>query len=177
MKELTLWKFILNNLRKKQPVIFSGHITSSDGGSTYFGNVVATGAINKTGTFVMPTQVLGMALHCTFILTFPDGTITIRLNCNMVTFNGQWQVLDGTGAYQNLKGNGSLIMPNNDDENFENGNKRNRTDPGPEHSESDFSEAIMAAASSTEWLQINLPLSTVGQYIGTCVRTFLSSSV
>ena len=59
---------------------------------------------------------------------------------------------------------------NNEDENFENGNKRNRTDPGPEHSESDFSEAIMAAASSTEWLQINLPLSTVGQYIGTYVR-------
>ena len=66
---------------------------------------------------------------------------------------------------------------NNEDENFENGNKRNRTDPGPEHSESDFSEAIMAAASSTEWLQINLPLSTVGQYIGTYVRTLLSSSV
>ena len=57
-----------------------------------------------------------MALHCIFLITFPNGTITIRMNCNMVTFNGVWQVLDGTGAYSNLKGNGSLIMPNDNDE-------------------------------------------------------------
>jgi hypothetical protein len=101
---------------KKQPVNFFGHITSSDGGSTYYGTVVATGAINETGTFVMPTQVLGMALHCTFILTFSDGTISIRMNCNMVTFNGVWKVLSGTGAYRNLKGGGSLVMPNDLDE-------------------------------------------------------------
>jgi hypothetical protein len=101
---------------QKQPVNFFGHITSSDGGSTYYGTVVATGAINETGTFVMPTQAMGLALHCTFILTFPDGTITIRLNCNMVTFNGVWKILEGTGAYRNLQGGGSLTMPNDDDE-------------------------------------------------------------
>lgn len=85
-------------------------------GSTYFGTVTATGAFQAAGTYEMPTEVHGMALHCTFLITFPNGTITIRMNCNMVTFNGAWQVLKGTGAYSNLKGNGSLIMPNDDDE-------------------------------------------------------------
>jgi hypothetical protein len=101
---------------KGDPVVFSGSVTSSDGGSTYYGPVTATGAINASGTFVMPTEVHGMALHCIFVLTFPQGTITIRMNCNMVTSNGQWKVLDGTGAYQNLKGGGSLVMPNENDE-------------------------------------------------------------
>ena len=101
---------------KEDPVVFSGSVTSSDGGSTYYGPVTATGAINASGTFVMPAEVHGMALHCIFVLTFPQGTITIRMNCNMVTSNGQWNVLDGTGAYQNLKGGGSLVMPNENDE-------------------------------------------------------------
>ena len=85
-------------------------------GSTYFGTVIISGAFNAVGTYEMPTQVHGMALHCTFNLTFPNGTITIRMNCNMVTFDGVWKVLDGTGAYSNLKGEGSLVMPNDDDE-------------------------------------------------------------
>ena len=85
-------------------------------GSTFFGTVTTTGAFEAEGTYEMPTEVLGNALHCTFLLTFPNGTITIRMNCNLVTFNGVWKVLGGTGAYANLKGNGSLIMPNDDDE-------------------------------------------------------------
>ena len=97
------------------PITFFGSITGG-AGTTYTGIVQATGGINASGTFVMPTELLGMALHCVFILTFPSGTITIRMNCNMTTLNGQWQIIDGTGAYQNLKGGGSLIMPNDTDE-------------------------------------------------------------
>ena len=85
-------------------------------GSTYYGTVEASGAINATGTYVMPAQLLGNALHCVFELTFPTGTITIRLNCNMVTLKGQWQILYGSGDYQNLKGGGSLTMPGDDEE-------------------------------------------------------------
>ena len=85
-------------------------------GSTYFGTVTATGAFQAAGTYEMPTEAHGMALHCIFLITFPNGTITIRMNCNMVTFDGVWQVLNGTGAYSNLKGGGSLIMPNDNDE-------------------------------------------------------------
>jgi|GEM_PF-3451530 len=90
--------------------ILSSNTTSSDG-VTYVGNVQLTGAINASGTYVMPTEVLGMALHCTFILNLPQGTITIRMLCNMHTLNGRWTVLAGTGAYQNLEGGGSLTMP------------------------------------------------------------------
>ena len=90
--------------------ILSSNTTSSDG-VTYVGNVQLTGAINASGTYVMPTEVLGMALHCTFILNLPQGTITIRMLCNMQTLNGRWTVLGGTGAYQNLEGGGSLTMP------------------------------------------------------------------
>jgi len=90
--------------------------TTSVQGSTYFGPVTLSGAINASGTYVMPTEVHGMALHCIFVLTLPDGTITIRMNCNMVTFNGVWKILEGTGAYQNLKGGGPLVMPNDTDE-------------------------------------------------------------
>lgn len=93
-------------------VNFSSSGTSVEAdGTTYIGNVTATGAINAQGTYVMPTEVIGSALHCTFILSFPNGTITIRMNCNLVTFKGVWKVLGGTGIYQNLKGGGSLIMP------------------------------------------------------------------
>ena len=73
-------------------------------------------AINAYGTYVMPTQQMGMALHCLLVLSLPAGTISIRLNCNLVTFNGVWKILEGTGAYQNLTGGGSLVMPNDTDE-------------------------------------------------------------
>jgi hypothetical protein len=101
----------------KSPVNFDTHATGllSDG-STYVGTVQAGGAINKTGTYVMPTKVLGMALHCELIVTFPDGTLTIRMNCNMRTSNGRWKILEGTGAYADMKGQGSLVMPNDVDE-------------------------------------------------------------
>ena len=90
--------------------ILSSNTTSADG-VIYVGNVQLTGAINASGTYIMPTEVLGMALHCTFILNLPQGTITIRMLCNMHTLNGRWTVLAGTGAYQNLQGGGSLTMP------------------------------------------------------------------
>ncbi len=103
------------NFDGAQPItIFA--TTSSAQGTTYFGPVTLSGAINASGTYVMPTQLMGMALHCNFMLTLPDGTITIRMNCNMDTFNGVWKILEGTGAYQNLKGGGSLVMPNDTDE-------------------------------------------------------------
>jgi hypothetical protein len=113
---MSSFKTIPSASASKSPITISGSITSSDGGSTYFGDVTLTGGINASGSFVMPTEVLGMALHCTFVLSLPNGTITIRMNCNMVTFNGQWKILGGTDAYQNLKGGGSLVMPNDNDE-------------------------------------------------------------
>ena len=85
-------------------------------GTTFSGPVTVSGAFDAKGSYVMPTQQIGMALHCLMVLSLPDGTISIRLNCNLVTFNGVWKILEGTGAYQNLKGGGSLVMPNDTDE-------------------------------------------------------------
>lgn len=85
--------------------------------STSTGTVEVSGAFNATGTYEMQIAFLGNATHCNLVLTLPAaGTITIRMNCNLVTFNGVWQIIEGTGAYQNLKGNGSLVMPNDFDE-------------------------------------------------------------
>lgn len=85
--------------------------TQTNDDVNYFGDVELEGAINASGTYTMPTQVLGNALHCTFVLHLTNGDITIRMLCNMRTLNGRWTVLNGTGAYQNLRGGGSLTMP------------------------------------------------------------------
>ena len=106
-----------HSLLKKENVVFHTHATGVlHDGSTYVGTVMSEGAITQNGSYVMPTKVSGMALHCMLYLAFPDGTLTLRLNCNMVTFNGTWQLLEGTGAYANKKGQGSLVMPNDVDE-------------------------------------------------------------
>ncbi|MHC2993343.1 hypothetical protein OB13_17815, partial [Pontibacter sp. HJ8] len=67
----------------KLPVTFYTVATGAQG-TTYTGTVRVEGAINATGTYVMPTETLGQALHCTLIVTLPDGSITMRMNCNMV---------------------------------------------------------------------------------------------
>jgi hypothetical protein len=95
---------------KPVPVTFHTVATGSQG-SVYTGTVEVSGGITASGTYVMPTEVMGMALHCILTLNLPGGTITIRMNCNMVTFYGTWQITEGTGSYKTLKGNGSLVMP------------------------------------------------------------------
>ena len=101
----------VQNFNSGAPLLITSSNTTTSDNVNYVGNVQLVGAINASGTYIMPTEVFGMALHCTFILTLPQGTITIRMLCNMHTLNGRWTVLGGTGAYQNLKGGGSLFMP------------------------------------------------------------------
>jgi hypothetical protein len=93
-----------------EPVEFFTTITGVEG-TTYTGIVEATGGIQATGTYRMPTKSLGMALHCELTLYLPGGTIMIKMNCNMHTFRGRWQIEGGTGAYSRLSGNGPLVMP------------------------------------------------------------------
>lgn len=101
-------------LSDAEPVTVHATITGvEEDGTTYTGVVEVSGTIDASGTFVMPTKALGMALHCILEVDLPDGDITFRLNCNMKTLNGQWKVLNGTGAYQELEGGGSLVMINN----------------------------------------------------------------
>lgn len=101
-------------LSNAEPVTVHATLTGvEEDGTTYTGVVEFSGAIDASGTFVMPTKELGMALHCILEVDLPDGDITFRLNCNMKTLNGQWKVLEGSGAYQELQGGGSLVMINN----------------------------------------------------------------
>lgn len=95
---------------QKQYITFYTVATGSEG-TTYTGTVRAEGAINAEGTYVMPTKMMGQAMHCMLYVTLPNGTITMRMNCNMVTMNGRWKVLEGTGAYADLHGGGPLVMP------------------------------------------------------------------
>jgi hypothetical protein len=57
----------------------------------------------------------GVRAHCVVVLVTSDGTITIHQECVFTTNppQGRWEIVSGTGAYANLKGNGSLTMPPN----------------------------------------------------------------
>ena len=59
----------------------------------------------------------GIVFHCVVTLIASDGsgTIIIHQECELATaypYKGRWQIVSGTGAYANVKGNGSLTMPN-----------------------------------------------------------------
>jgi hypothetical protein len=76
------------------------------------GFFTSTGDPSTAGTFTMDFELVGMdSLHCSQTLTVPTvGTITIISDCSMTTNTGVWYVTEGTGAYANLEGEGSLIM-------------------------------------------------------------------
>lgn len=81
------------------------------------GAFIATGAIETSGTSIMNVVPLSkVAIHCSILLTDEHGTITIHQECNFATPipQGRWEIVSGTGAYANLRGNGSLTMPGNE---------------------------------------------------------------
>ena len=55
--------------------------------------------------------------HCTITLTDEHGTITIHEECHFASIphKGRWEIVNGTGAYANLRGNGSLTMSGPDE--------------------------------------------------------------
>lgn len=81
------------------------------------GTFTTTGALTISGTTTMEVgpNKNGNRAHCVVVLTPSDGsgTITIHQECEFATSipKGQWQIVSGTGAYADLKGNGSLTMP------------------------------------------------------------------
>ncbi len=78
--------------------------------TTTTGTFVATGAVVATGTTSMVININGMSVHCVDTLTSDAGTIVVHLDCNMHSMNGVWRVVSGTGAYADLKANGTLVM-------------------------------------------------------------------
>lgn len=54
--------------------------------------------------------------HCLYIFVAPAGTFIIRQECVFATplqGQGRWEIVSASGSYANLKGNGSALMPGN----------------------------------------------------------------
>ena len=87
---------------------------------TQTGTFTTSGALNISGDVIMVISLNanGTIAHCVLTLTAWNGTITIHQQCQFVTtpIKGRWEIASGTGAYWNLKGNGSLLMPGNDED-------------------------------------------------------------
>jgi len=76
-----------------------------------------SGAFETSGTVTMEVDFNSneRVVHCVYTFVAPEGTIIIREQCTMPPdpWQGRWEIVTGTGAYGNLKGNGSALMPGN----------------------------------------------------------------
>ncbi len=81
------------------------------------GTFTTTGALTISGPSTMHVGLNenGRRAHCVVTLIAPDGVIIIHQQCEFATSPpaGRWEIVSGTGAYANLRGNGSLTMPPN----------------------------------------------------------------
>lgn len=99
---------------KPTSVSITGHFDPS----TYpdeAGNFTTSGALTISGNATMHLDCRGARCHCVVTLIASDGsgTIIIDQQCEFATVpsKGRWEIVGGTGAYANLQGNGSLLMP------------------------------------------------------------------
>ena len=92
------------------------------------GTFVTTGALGTSGTVTMLSDFLFNAkgklvrAHCLYTYVFSNGsTLSAREECHFSTdpSEGRWEITGGTGAYANLKGEGSALMPNDATEEWE----------------------------------------------------------
>ena len=102
---------------KFESVTITMTFTSQDENGVWLGTFITTGSekLPPSGTCTMAAKGNGNSgtIHCDNILTAPGGTITIQSRCEFATdpSKGQWNIKSGTGDYADLKGNGSLLMP------------------------------------------------------------------
>jgi hypothetical protein len=83
------------------------------------GTFTTSGALEISGVATMHVglNANGTRAHCVVTLITSDGTIVIHQECQFATdpSKGRWEIVSGTGAYANLKGNGSLLMPDDEE--------------------------------------------------------------
>ena len=82
------------------------------------GTFITSGALTISGdtTMHIGPNYNGTRAHCVVTLIASDGTGTIIIHqqCEFATpypYRGRWEIVNGTGAYANLRGYGSLTMP------------------------------------------------------------------
>ncbi len=107
---------LLPGCKKEHPKVtdttFTLTITQYVNEITNTGYFTSSGDPTTSGTYSMDVHLAGTdSLHCSQTLVVATvGTITIISDCSMTTNTGTWYISKGTGAFANLKGNGSLIM-------------------------------------------------------------------
>ena len=83
------------------------------------GTFTTSGALTISGPATMHVDLNrnGTIAHCVVTLIAPNGNIIIDQQCQFATSppRGRWEIVSGTGAYANLNGNGSLLMPPNEE--------------------------------------------------------------
>ncbi|SRR5258706_15730436 len=82
------------------------------------GTFYTHGALEIAGTVTMEVDLNsnGNRVHCVYTFVAPEGTFIIHERCVYSTplqGQGRWEIVSGTGAYGNLQGNGSALMPGN----------------------------------------------------------------
>jgi hypothetical protein len=79
------------------------------------GTFTTSGALAISGVATMHVELNanGTRAHCVVTLIASEGTIIIHQECQFATdpAKGRWEIVSGTGAYENLRGNGPLLMP------------------------------------------------------------------
>jgi hypothetical protein len=83
------------------------------------GTFTTTGGLTISGDATMHVELNpfnGIRAHCVVtLMPSTGGSIIIDQQCQFATSppKGRWEIVGGTGAYANLNGNGSLLMPPN----------------------------------------------------------------
>jgi hypothetical protein len=99
------------------PVTIIGIYDFSTFPSVVWGTFTTSGALTISGTTSMDAvpNKNGEIFHCEIVLYATDGTITIHQECQSATspWKGRWEIVSGTGAYANFRGNGLVLMPPN----------------------------------------------------------------
>lgn len=92
------------------PTTFTLNSTKVISESQESGYFFASGDPTVSGTYLMHIEVDGDSLHCDQTLTTTKGEIVIHSDCSLVSMEGTWFIVDGTDAYWNLEGHGTLFM-------------------------------------------------------------------
>ena len=83
------------------------------------GTFTTSGALTISGDATMHVgfNADGIRAHCVVMLLASDGTIIIHQECQFATSppKGRWEIVSGTGAYAKLRGNGPLLMPDDEE--------------------------------------------------------------
>ena len=83
----------------------------------FHGTFYTHGALEIEGTVIMEVYHPNATIfHCVYTFVAPGGTFIIHEDCVYATplqGQGRWRIVSGTDAYANLQGNGSALMPGN----------------------------------------------------------------